>query len=65
MDGDVYFVTGAKNHTLDLSLNDIADPVELDKDLKQIPGVLETGLFLNICDIVIIGREKDCEIIKK
>ena len=63
--GEEYFVTDSNNYTIDLSLNNIDDPFKLDKELKLIPGVIETGLFLNLCDIAIIGKEKDCEIIKK
>jgi ribose 5-phosphate isomerase A len=65
MDGKNYFVTDGGNYNINLSLNNIGDPFKLDKDLKLIPGVIETGLFLNLCDIAVIGREKDCEIIKK
>ena len=64
MDGENYFVTDGGNFNIDLRLNDIDDPFKLDKNLKLIPGVIETGLFLNLCDIAIVGREKDCEIIK-
>jgi len=64
MDGEKYFVTEDKNYTIDLSLNYIDDPYKLEEELKLIPGVIETGLFLNLCDVAIIGRENDCEIIK-
>jgi len=61
--GQEYFVTDSNNYTIDLSLNNIDDPVKLDKELKLMTGVVETGLFLKLCDIAIIGKEKDCEII--
>jgi ribose 5-phosphate isomerase A len=64
MDGEKYFVTEDNNYTIDLSLNYIDDPYKLEEELKLIPGVVETGLFLNLCDVAIIGRENDCEIIK-
>jgi len=63
MKGQEYFVTDSNNYTIDLSLNIIDDPYWLDRELKLIPGVVETGLFLNLCDIAIIGKEKECEII--
>ena len=65
MEGKNYFVTEDNNYTIDLSLNFITDPYKLEQELKLIPGVIETGLFLNICDVAIIGNEKDCEIIKR
>jgi ribose 5-phosphate isomerase A len=64
MDGEKCFVTEGNNYTIDLSLNYIEDAYRLEEELKLIPGVIETGLFLNLCDVAIIGRENDCEIIK-
>jgi ribose 5-phosphate isomerase A len=63
MNGERYFVTDGGNYTIDLILNDIDNPFILEKELKLIPGVVETGLFLNLCDVAIIGRDSDCEII--
>ena len=64
MEGENYFVTDGNNYTMDLILNEIGDPYKLENELKLIPGVVETGLFLNLCDIAIIGKENDCEILK-
>jgi len=33
--------------------------------IRLIPGVVDTGLFLNIADTIIIGRENTVEIINK
>ncbi len=54
---DAAFRTDEGNLILDLSLEAIPDPAALAKMLSQIPGVVEHGLFLNICSLAIVGRE--------
>lgn len=55
MDGEAAFVTDEGNHILDLHLNRIGDARQLSLVLNQIPGVVENGLFIDICDSVVIG----------
>jgi len=55
MDGDAPFVTDEGNHILDLHLKRIGKPRELAMVLNQVPGVVENGLFIDICDKVVIG----------
>ncbi len=50
------FVTDEGNFILDLHLGVIADAAALAQRMNQIPGVVENGLFLNICDTVIVGN---------
>lgn len=54
--GDAPFVTDEGNYILDLHLNRIGDPRQLSLVLNQIPGVVENGLFVDICDMVIVGH---------
>jgi ribose 5-phosphate isomerase A len=56
MDGDVPFVTDEGNHILDLHLKHIGNPRQLSLIMNQIPGVVENGLFIDICDVVIVGH---------
>jgi ribose 5-phosphate isomerase A len=56
MNGDAPYVTDEGNHILDLHLNRIAQPRQLSLILNQIPGVVENGLFIDICDCVVIGH---------
>lgn len=51
------FVTDEGHHILDLSLGRIGEAGVLEFDLSQIPGVVETGLFLGMADMAILGRE--------
>jgi len=55
MNGDAAFITDEGNHILDLHLNRIGNARQLSLVLNQIPGVVENGLFIDICDAVIIG----------
>jgi ribose 5-phosphate isomerase A len=53
------FVTDNGNYTLDLDCRDhpIADPRGLERDLRAIPGVVDTGLFLGMAETVLIQDE--------
>ncbi len=54
--GGVPFVTDEGNHIIDLHLKRIQDPRKLSMVLNQVPGVVENGLFIDICDAVVIGH---------
>ena len=56
MDGETALVTDEGHYILDLHLGRIGNPRELSLILNQIPGVVETGLFLDIADAVVIGH---------
>lgn len=49
-------LTDEGNLILDLALEAIPDPRALADELSRIAGVVEHGLFLNICQLAIIGR---------
>jgi len=48
-------VTDNGNFILDVWMRRINDPRELDAKLKSISGVVETGLFVDIADLVYVG----------
>ncbi len=54
-------VTDNGNFILDVEFGVIDDPGKLDARLKLIPGVLETGLFLGIADVVYVGGPSGVE----
>ncbi|MCK0142342.1 ribose-5-phosphate isomerase RpiA [Aliiroseovarius sp. F20344] len=56
MQDDEPFVTDEGNRIIDLHLKRIGDPRHLSLALNQIPGVVENGLFIDICDMVIAGQ---------
>ena len=49
------FITDHKHYILDCWFNTIPDPAQLNIDLHLIPGVVETGLFINMANKVITG----------
>jgi len=55
MNGDRPFITDEGNHILDLHLNRIGNARQMAMVLNQVPGVVENGLFIDICDIVVVG----------
>ena len=56
MNGDQLFVTDEGNHILDLHLGRIGNARQLALILNQVPGVVENGLFIDICDVIITGH---------
>lgn len=54
--GDEAFISDEGNLILDLHLKRIGNPQQLSLALNQVPGVVDNGLFLNICDVVIVGH---------
>lgn len=60
-----FYHTDSGNLIFDLHLDLIENPYELNDRIKLINGVVETGLFLNIADIIIVGRDTSTEVLKK
>lgn len=52
------FITEMGNAIIDLDLQKIPNPETLDDALNGLPGVIETGLFIRICGIVMMGTDK-------
>lgn len=49
------FETDGGHYILDCAFGNIPEPDELDQMLRFTPGVVETGLFVGVADIAIIG----------
>lgn len=59
-------VTDNGNFIIDLKFpKPIDDPAKVATDLKMIPGVVETGLFIGMTDEVHVGKEDGVQILKK
>jgi ribose 5-phosphate isomerase A len=59
------FITDSNNYIIDLRLERIEDPSVLDIKLKSYPGVVETGLFYNVTDLVLAGVGDSVKVINK
>ncbi len=56
------FQTEAGHVILDLHLPPIADPTTLETELNQIPGIVETGLFIGRTSILIVGHAQGVDV---
>jgi len=54
-------VTDNGNFVVDADFGPIRAPKELDLQLKSIPGVVETGLFVGMADVVYLGKPNGVE----
>jgi ribose 5-phosphate isomerase A len=52
------FVTDNGNHILDCKIGPLADPAGFESRARAIPGVVGTGLFLDLAPVVLVGDEK-------
>lgn len=55
--GDKAFITDNGNFILDVDLSTSPEPLDAGKKLKNIPGVVETGIFENLVDLLIVGEK--------
>jgi ribose 5-phosphate isomerase A len=54
-------ITDNGNAIIDASFGPIGNAAELEKRLKMIPGVVETGLFVGLADIAYVGTASAVE----
>ena len=52
------FITDSGNPIVDLKLGKITDAERLDAELNALPGVIESGLFIGICGVLMLGTDK-------
>jgi ribose 5-phosphate isomerase A len=51
------WVTDAGNFLYDVRVGPLGDPADLDRRLRTIPGVVETGLFIGRADVVLVAGD--------
>lgn len=59
------FVSNNGNYILDCDFTEIKQPKQLHEKLKLCVGVVETGLFTEMTDIVIVAKKNGLEILRK
>lgn len=59
------YVTDGGNFILDCRFNGISNPAELERGLKSVVGVIETGLFIGMASEVIIAAEGGVKVLKR
>ena len=58
------FVTDDGNHIIDVKFRGIIKPKDLDARITCVPGVIENGIFVGVADVVLVGYEGGCKILK-
>ena len=62
-DGSLALTDGG-NAIIDCKFPTVSDPVSLDAQLQCVPGVFETGLFIDLCDTLVVGLSEGAEVIQ-
>ncbi len=52
------FFTDNGNHILDCGTGPLSEPAALEQRIRAIPGVVGTGLFLGMADLVLLGDDQ-------
>lgn len=63
-DGTPYF-TDENNHILDCRFGEIRDPANLARELSEMPGVVEHGLFIGMASVALVARGSEIEELKR
>jgi ribose 5-phosphate isomerase A len=63
-DGSGPLVTDGGHYILDCRCRVIPDPVATASALLAIPGVMETGLFIDLADVIIIGEVDHAKVLE-
>jgi ribose 5-phosphate isomerase A len=59
------FVTDSGNAIIDVTIGHIPEPRRLDNLIKSIPGVVDHGLFIDICGIIMMGTDDGVQTFRK
>jgi ribose 5-phosphate isomerase A len=57
-------ITDGGNAIIDCHFGELDDPAILDEQLQCLAGVLDTGLFIGLCDVLIIGTTSGVAVIE-
>ncbi len=63
--GDEAYKTDEHNYIVDVDVSEQNDLVALNTTLINIPGVVETGLFLNTTNVIIMGKDDGTVVFEK
>ncbi|HEC95136.1 MAG TPA: ribose-5-phosphate isomerase RpiA [Thermoplasmatales archaeon] len=64
-ENDNPYTTDNMNYLLDCEFTKIDDPKEVEMKINTIPGVVETGLFIGLADIVIVGTREGIKTLER
>jgi ribose 5-phosphate isomerase A len=58
-------LTDSGHYILDVHAGIIPDPVQLERELHAIPGVIETGLFIQRADVVVVASGQGVRVVRR
>jgi ribose 5-phosphate isomerase A len=61
LEGGVPYLTDSGNVILNVSFDAIADPAGLERAVDAVPGVVDSGLFVGMADLVLAQTESGVE----
>jgi len=59
------YITDEGHHILDCTFGKIDDPATLARKLEDTPGIVEHGLFIDMADVVLVGRNGAVEELRR
>jgi len=65
LQGNDRFKTDNGNYILDCQIDPIRDAPKLETDIRAIPGIVGTGLFLGMADTVLVGKRNTFDLIEE
>jgi ribose 5-phosphate isomerase A len=63
--GNKLFVTDNGNNILDCQIDPISDAPQLELNIRAIPGVVGTGLFLGLAETVLVGNRDNFQLLEE
>lgn len=58
-------LTDAGNYVYDLAVSPLVDPAAFDRELRSVPGVVETGLFCARADYVVVAEAQGIRMLSR
>jgi ribose 5-phosphate isomerase A len=58
-------ITDNGNYILDCRFHDLTNPAEIERAIKLVPGVVESGIFIGIADLLVVGFDGRVEVRQK
>jgi ribose 5-phosphate isomerase A len=59
------FITDERHHILDCHFGKIPDPPALARQLSDMPGIVEHGLFIGMASVVLIGKGSEVQELRR
>jgi ribose 5-phosphate isomerase A len=62
--GKDYFITDNNNFVIDADFGSLENPVKLEKEINEVMGVIDNGIFVNLASEVFLGTPEGVKVLK-